>query len=491
MKAPDGTEWEVVEPNVIRSGRIGANNILREQPGPTSFPKRKIVQGSPLTAFSLLIDNSIIKHIAKCTETEARNRLKTDSWSLTIEEVYATIGIMFARGILAKGQSTNNLWSKIWGPPFFRETMSRDRFKEILTYLRFDIKATRSDRLKTDKFALVSQVWDRFIANCIASYRPNEDITVDEQLFPTKTRCPFTQYMANKPDKFGIKFWLAADAKSKYLVNGFPYLGKDVQRPSNVPLSEYVVLRLVEPYMGKGRNVTTDNFFTSINLAKKLAVRNTTLVGTVNRIRREVPNPIKTSRECRYNTRILKNNDSTLTVYQGKPTKNVLLLSTIHRDVTIGEGMKKIPETIKYYNSTKFGVDVLDQMARFYSTKAGSRRWPVQVFYNVLDLACINAIILYREVTGLKISRREFILQLAIELQKMLVTKNETGSDMDVDLDDNMETDKSNQSTRKQCQIRYCKNNKTSNVCCKCKRAVCGKCTGKTEKTVICRKCIA
>lgn len=188
---------------------------------------------------------------------------------------------MFSQGVLAKGQSVDHLWSKTWGPPFFRKTMSRDRFKEIMKFLRFDIRSTRSDRLKTDKFALVSQVWDRFIGNCIVSYRPNEDIAVDEQLFPTKTRCPFIQYIASKPDKFGIKFWLAADVKSKYLLNGFPYLGKDVDRPTSQPLSEYVVLRLVEPYMGKGRNVTTDNFFTSVKLAEKLKAKNTSLVGTV------------------------------------------------------------------------------------------------------------------------------------------------------------------------------------------------------------------
>ena len=34
--------------------------------------------------------------------------------------------------------------------------MSRDRFKEILRFLRFDKKSTRSQRLQTDKFPLFS-----------------------------------------------------------------------------------------------------------------------------------------------------------------------------------------------------------------------------------------------------------------------------------------------------------------------------------------------
>ena len=57
--------------------------------------------------------------------------------------------------------------------------------------------------------------------------------------------------MANKPDKFGIKFWMAVDAESHYLVNGFPYLGKNEHRPQNQSLSEYIVIKLVEPYLNK------------------------------------------------------------------------------------------------------------------------------------------------------------------------------------------------------------------------------------------------
>ena len=70
---------------------------------------------------------------------------------------------------------------------------------------------------------------------------------MDEQLFSKKARCRFTQYMANKPDKFGIKFWLAVDVKSKYILNAIPYLGKDEARPAIQRLSESVVIKLVKP----------------------------------------------------------------------------------------------------------------------------------------------------------------------------------------------------------------------------------------------------
>lgn len=147
--------------------------------------------------------------------------------------------------------------------------MAREKFKQILRFIRFDKRTERSRHLQTNKFALVSEIWDKFIENSQACYQPGQNITVDEQLFPSKARCRFTQYMPNKPNKFGIKFWLASDVSSKYVLNGFPYLGKDEQQPSSMLLSEHAVLKLVEPYTGCGRNVTTDNFFTSMSLATK------------------------------------------------------------------------------------------------------------------------------------------------------------------------------------------------------------------------------
>jgi hypothetical protein len=99
--------------------------------------------------------------------------------------------------------------------------MSQNRFREIMKYLRFDLKITRSQCLPSDKFALASEVWQRFIDTCFLCYRPGENLTADEQLFPSKARCRFTQYMANKPDKFGIKFWMLED-DTKYLCNAFP-----------------------------------------------------------------------------------------------------------------------------------------------------------------------------------------------------------------------------------------------------------------------------
>ena len=138
--------------------------------------------------------------------------------------------------------------------------MVGNRFIEIMKFLRFDYKQTRSHRLATDKLALISTVWYTFVGNCLRHCKPDANITVDEQLFPTKARCRSTQYMPNKTKKFGIRFWMAADVQTKYMLHSFSYLGKDDSRLAGKTFGEHVVLRLIEPYRKTGRNVTTDNF---------------------------------------------------------------------------------------------------------------------------------------------------------------------------------------------------------------------------------------
>ncbi|XP_043506207.1 uncharacterized protein LOC122526717, partial [Polistes fuscatus] len=101
----------------------------------------------------------------------------------------------------------------------------------------------------------------------------------------------------------------------------------------------------------------------------------------------------------RFSSLLYKSNNITLTIYKSKPKKKVFILSSKHKCIKIGKSNKKLPETVEFYNKTKFGVDITDQMAKKYSVKSGSRRWPLQVFYNILDLAGINSWILYKETT--------------------------------------------------------------------------------------------
>ena len=66
-----------------------------------------------------------------------------------------------------------------------------------------------------------------------------------------------------------------------------------------------------------------------------------------------MPNEVKTIKIPLYSIIVLRNQRTSLTVYQCKPSKNVLLSSTVHRNVPCADKERKTPETIQYYNATK------------------------------------------------------------------------------------------------------------------------------------------
>ena len=267
--------------------------------------------------------------------------------------------------------------------------------------------------------------------------------------------------------------------------NAIPYLGKDNARATNMNVGHHIVMELMKPYLGRGHNVTTDNYFTSLPLAKELKKKNTSLLGTCRWNRRDLPQEILSIQAglSRYESQLFEeeNRVATLTLYKSKPNKAVLLLSSQHGSCSVDESHKKrLPETVVAYNHTKHGVDVCDQMVRLYTSKAQSRRWPMHVFYNILDFAGINAWILYKEVTKESIQRSAFLLSLGEQLCERFSRRKDTfpGNGGDVQMPE----------TRRQCQISSHKN-MTKQTCSTCQRFCCGTCVASKTTVVVCCKC--
>lgn len=59
----------------------------------------------------------------------------------------------------------------------------------------FWVKISRSERLKNDRFLFITDVLNTFKENCFMCSKPEVNISVDEQLFPPKTRCRILQYI--------------------------------------------------------------------------------------------------------------------------------------------------------------------------------------------------------------------------------------------------------------------------------------------------------
>jgi hypothetical protein len=199
--------------------------------------------------------------------------------------------------------------------------------------------------------------------------------------------------------------------------------------------------------------------------------------------RQELSGLIATDNMKLYDSLFFWNDESSamLVKYQCKPKRSVFLLSTMHSSPTTDNTGKKKPAVIHFYNENKIGVDVVDQMTRLYTTKCASRRWPVAVWHNILDIAAINAWVIYREATKNNLSRKLFILQLMQEL----IGSSQQGEETNIAAkSDEIPDDDKSSLLEKRKQCRSCRN-KTAHVCCECHKPVCGSCAALKMKQFI------
>ena len=119
------------------------------------------------------------------------------------------------------------------------------------------------------------------------------------------------------------------DVISKFILKGFPYLGKNHDKPNNELQGEYVVKKLIEPYKKKGYCVSSDNFFTTYRLTSQLLANKTFFIGTVKRNKQELPKSVNSKQSLHHTLFYEDKNRIVLTVYQRKVDKNVSVLTTV------------------------------------------------------------------------------------------------------------------------------------------------------------------
>jgi hypothetical protein len=227
-----------------------------------------------------------------------------------------------------------------------------------------------------------------------------ELVTIDGKLEKFRGNYPFRQCIASKPGKYGIKIYALVDSRSFYTQNLEIYVGKQPEgqyQLSNSPAD--VVERMISPISGSGRNVTVDNWFTGVLLAMKLLKdHNLRLLGTIRKNKKEIPPQLVQTKNKAINTSIFCfRKEMTMVSYVPKKGKVVLLVSTMHNDDKIYETTQELrkPEIITTYNLTKGGVDTVDQLCATYDVSRNSRRWPLTVFCALLNVAGINAQVIF------------------------------------------------------------------------------------------------
>lgn len=473
-----------------RNVRTRKQNIIKILPGVKAAVRD---MKSPIDIWTFFFDENMLENIVSYTNIKIQSLSENfsrdrDAKPTNIPEIKALFGLLYLAGVRrANHLNTQDLW-KVDGTGIeaFRLTMSINRFKFLLACIRFDDINTREERKILDKLAPIRSLFDSFIQHCKDAYSHSEFVTVDEKLEAFRGKCSFRQYIPSKPNKYGLKVFALCDAKTFYTSAMEVYVGLQPDGPYRQDNSaKCVVERLCQSIYGSNRNVTTDNWFTSMPLADSLKDKKLTLLGTMRKNKREIPPEMTQDNGRPEGSSIFAfQEDRTLVSYVPKRKKNVLVLSTMHFTDDIDPNSNK-PEMVMLYNMTKGGVDVVDKLCAQYNCARNTRRWPMVIFYSMLNVAAINSFIIYTQNNPTsKVIRRDFnqklYMALVFDYQKLRVTWAAVPRTIKMRLREicGIPTEEPSQNRtdgqKGRCQVcDHKKNRKTKYYCCVCKKFLC------------------
>lgn len=93
---------------------------------------------SALDCFRIIFDNAVLNIIVRYTNIEAK-KYKQNWKDIDKNELMAYIGLLIIEGVdRSSKRNYNEFFNRLRGLPIFRATMSRDRFKDFLRFVRFE-----------------------------------------------------------------------------------------------------------------------------------------------------------------------------------------------------------------------------------------------------------------------------------------------------------------------------------------------------------------
>ncbi|XP_015189652.1 PREDICTED: piggyBac transposable element-derived protein 4-like [Polistes dominula] len=296
----------------------------------------------------------------------------------------------------------------------FSKTMSRNRFRQILTYIHFANNAntpTNGNRLFKIQYLI-----DYFSKKIEENFNLSQNICIDEGMIPWRGRLNFNTYNPSKIIKYGILIRMLCDSATRYILSFKLYCG--VGQSLNTTIME-----LLRRSFGKWHHFYMDNLYNSVVLAKELLFKQIRVCGTIRRDR-ELPDSLKNAKLKRSETLFKRQEEILLQLWQTLKNRVVRMISTIHNAEFVdsgkicrktGRAIQK-PGCIFDYNQHMKGVDRADQYLSYYPIFRKTLKWFKKVALYLFNCGLLNAFKVYRhmnESCGKTREFRDFLLRVA------------------------------------------------------------------------------
>ena len=160
--------------------------------------------------------------------------------------------------------------------PIIRNVMKRDAYKFMRRYIHF---CDNDDKKKPGQAGYsplfkVNKVLDTVGKGIRSAWNAGKRVTIDESMIKYMGRAvPFVQYMPAKPIKHGLKVYCLCCAVSGVMLAYQVYTGKKEDEEPQMSASIDICTKLCREaglLETRGRVLYTDNYYTSIKLAKHM-----------------------------------------------------------------------------------------------------------------------------------------------------------------------------------------------------------------------------
>jgi hypothetical protein len=398
----------------------------------------------PVEFFLRLFPDALIEKIA--FESTRYAVSQGSSFSVSVHEMKLFLGINLVITYL-KYPRLKWYWKsdEAMRIPIVADSMSRNRFDEISKYLHFN----EAQSGENDKFFKVRPVLDVLKSTFLQNGPLEEHHSIDEMMIPFKGRSQMKQYIKSKPKPWGFKCWARASS-SGYIHEFEMYEGAAVGKETfGLGVGGDVVARLSQKLTGRGYKIYADNFFTSVSLAEYLAGNQIHLVGTVrqNRIA-EAASKLKPERELKIEGRgassvVTNNNVTILRWFDNKIVHTISTYAGVEPQDEVKRWSKKDrmqvpvrrPYAIQEYNKSMGGVDLMDYFIALYRHNRRGKKYYMKVFWNFVDVAVVNAWILYRKAQKAGMEKHDLdaglkelgLLEFKASVARTLINTGKTG----------------------------------------------------------------
>lgn len=375
------------------------------------FSEPPVEEVTPLQYFYKFFTPELTELVAEQTNLYSFQK-KNKSIETTSAEITTLMGIMMNMGIVKLPQY-RCYWSRQLRYPPIADILPRNRFQQLVEHLHFvnNFYVDKSDKLAKIRPLIIA------VRNQCIKVEPEAHHSVDEQIIPSKTKfSSIRQYNPKKPKKWGFKNLVRAGA-SGFMYDFYIYEGKQSKESDeetnyqHLAKSAQVVAKLCQMLPKfKNHKVFFDNWFNTLDLLLYLKAQGILAVGTV-RANRLAGCPLTSNKDLAKEERgsmdyrvdsnsgmiIVKWVDNSV-VQMVSNFVGINPMSTIERWCKQSKAKKDIPcpQIVKQYNKSMGGVDLADMLISLYRIPCKTKRWYVKVFWHLVDIAKVNAWILYR-----------------------------------------------------------------------------------------------